>query len=450
MTALLREALAGSSLQPVRGSSAPMVMQTLSLRRDPKGVLARLLSDYGDVAMINAYGIKIVVAQGLDAANAILVNRDRAFANEPGWSYFLGPFFRRGIMLMDFDEHHEHRRIMQQAFGRQQLEGYLAAMGPAIKKRMRTWQPAPHWRFRDHIKELTLGLALDVFLGLELTHAESDRINRAFIAAVAAGPSMIRLPLPGLRWNDGLRGRRVLEDFFYSHIGAKRRAGGDDLFAQLCHAQDESGARFTDEDVVNHMIFVLMAAHDTSTITMTSMGYFLAKHPEWQERAREEARLVAAPTTLADLDAMPIIDRCMKEALRLVPPVPVLVRKTVKDAVLQGHHVPKDTFVYVPINANHHHPAVWTDPYRFDPDRFSDSRREDKVHKLAWHPFGGGVHKCIGLYFGGMQIKTVFRELLRTFEWSVPDAYRWPLDEISLPVPRDGLPVRLTMRDSYV
>ena len=66
------------------------------------------------------------------------------------------------------------------------------------------------------------------------------------------------------------------------------------MFAQLCVAQEkaqrEDGDEFSDEDIVNHMIFLLMAAHDTSTITMSAMAYHLARHPEWQERAREEER----------------------------------------------------------------------------------------------------------------------------------------------------------------
>ena len=72
--------------------------------------------------------------------------------------------------------------------------------------------------------------------------------------------------------------------------GSKRAAGSDDLFSVLCRAETEAGERFSDEDVINHMIFTLMAAHDTSTITVAMMGYYLARHPGWQERLREESR----------------------------------------------------------------------------------------------------------------------------------------------------------------
>jgi cytochrome P450 len=62
---------------------------------------------------------------------------------------------------------------------------------------------------------------------------------------------------------------------------------------------------------------------------------------------------------------------------------------------------------------------------------------------MAFEPFGGGVHKCIGMHFAGIQVRAIFHELLRTYRWSVPDDYVWPLDLAALPFPRDRLPVRL-------
>ncbi|MCP9970779.1 cytochrome P450 [Actinomadura madurae] len=221
------------------------------------------------------------------------------------------------------------------------------------------------------------------------------------------------------------------------------------MFAALCQAETDDGERFTDEDVVNHMIFALMAAHDTTTITLTTMAYYLAKYPEWQERLREESlALGAAPPGYDDLDAFTGIDMVMKESLRMVTPVPALPRKVVKDTSILGFHVPAGTTVVVPMLSNHHMAEWWPDPDRFDPGRFSPERREDKAHKYAWAPFGGGAHKCIGLYFAGMQVKTIMHQVLRRYRWSVPARYEWPLDTTSLPSPKDGLPVRLDRLES--
>ncbi|MCP2340128.1 cytochrome P450 [Actinomadura rupiterrae] len=444
-TRVLAAPPAGSDLKPVVGvPGLPYVGNTIRVMRHPFEVSRERYAQFGEVSWSWLLGQRTVTVQGPEAAEAVLVNRDKAFANGPAWSFFIGPFFTRGIMLLDFEEHLHHRRIMQQAFTRPRLQAYMETMAPSIGKGLDAWQPARGFKVYDHVKQLTLDLATDVFMGVDLSRAEADRINGAFVDAVRAGTAYVRFPVPGLRWQKGLRARKALEEFFRTHLPAKRRDGGDDLFAALCAAETDDGHRFTDEDVVNHMIFALMAAHDTTTITLTTMAYYLAKYPEWQERLREESAALGKPVLdFADLDAMTGIDAVMKESLRLVSPVPALPRKAVKDTELLGFHIPKGTTVVVPQLTNHRMPEVWTDPDRFDPGRFAPDRREDKAHKYAWSPFGGGAHKCIGLHFAGMQVKSIMHQWLLRYRWSVPGRYTWPLDTTSLPSPKDGLPVHL-------
>jgi len=205
----------------------------------------------------------------------------------------------------------------------------------------------------------------------------------------------------------------------------------------------DDGHRFTDEDVVNHMIFVLMAAHDTSTITATTMAYYMARHPRWQDNARKQSRALPSEIEYDALGRFTVLDAIMKESLRLNAPVPGLVREALQDTEIGGYFVPKGTMVSALGMASHYNPALWSDPETFDPDRFSAERGEDKSHKYAWMPFGGGVHKCIGLYFAQLEIKTIMHNLLLTHEWSLPADYQWTLNYTTLPVPKDRLPVRL-------
>jgi cytochrome P450 len=102
--------------------------------------------------------------------------------------------------------------------------------------------------------------------------------------------------------------------------------------------------------------------------------------------------------------------------------------------------------VTVSIQLLHQLPSIWTNPHEFDPERFSDARREDKAHRYAYLPFGGGVHKCIGMYFGGMEVKSVMHQMLLNYEWSVPPAYEMPVNWKALPLPKDGLPITLKRR----
>jgi cytochrome P450 len=346
-------------------------------------------------------------------------------------------------MLMDFEEHRHHRRIMQQAFKRERLVAYLESMNPAIARGLQRWAPGDAFPLYTHAKRLTLDIATEVFVGAE-PGAEADRLNQAFVDTVVGGQAIVRAPVPLGKWKRGLESRRLLEDYFRAQLPAKRAGDGDDLFSVLCHAESEDGHRFTDEDVVNHMIFVLMAAHDTSTITLAMMGYFLGRHRDWQARLRAESQALGKPAIgYEDLEALPSADLVMKETLRMFAPVGMLARETVKDTQIQGHFVPSGTKVLLDIYPTQRMEPWWRDPDTFDPERFAEPRREDAWHKYAWAPFGGHVHKCIGMHFGGMEVKAILHQLLLRNEWSVPDGYEPAMTYATGPCPADGLPVRL-------
>ncbi len=159
------------------------------------------------------------------------------------------------------------------------------------------------------------------------------------------------------------------------------------------------------------MIFLLMAAHDTTTTTMTSMAYLLAKHPEWQERCRAEAQAMTDPS-YDDAQKLTDLDLVMKESLRICAPVPTIPRTATRDVAVNGYRIPKGAVVTANPYVNHYRDEVWPDPERFDPERFSSDRHEDKVHRLAFQAFGAGVHKCIGMHFAGMEVRATFHELL--------------------------------------
>lgn len=426
----------------------PVLGRMLDYARDPETLFRRQWDHYGPVAPLPLMGRQAVMLLGPDACGVALQNRDKAFANGPAWTRLVGPFFNRGLMLLDFEEHHTHRRIMQEAFTRTRLEGYAAGMHAPIEAGLAGWTPRADFQVYPALKQLTLDVAAEIFMGgaEDSTPEHMDRVNRAFIDCVQTAAGVVRADVPFTRWGRGYKGRRLLEDFLRHYLPARRASGGDDLFSQLCDVTSEDGERFSDDDIVNHMIFLMMAAHDTSTTTVTTMMRFLGQHPEWQERCRAESEALGPRPDLAELDALVGLDLVMKESLRLQAPVPVVVRQAVKDTEVLGHRIPRDTFVIVTPQHSHLMAEYWTEPERFDPDRFGDDRREDKSHRHAWEPFGAGVHKCLGMFFAGAEVKAVMHHLLRDFSWTVPSGYRPPMNHHSLPFPKDGQPVHLTRR----
>jgi cytochrome P450 len=443
MTDTVMQAATDTRLREIPGDPGwPLVGRSIEFLLHFDTAIHRRYARYGEVSWTRGFGTRFIALLGPDANQFVYQNRGDLFASA-GWEFFLANFFRRGLMLLDFDEHRMHRRIMQAAFTREALAGYLQLMNPGIAAGLAAWQPGEGFKVFDHLKALTLDLASVAFIG-HPPGPEAAALNKAFLDTVRAPTDVIRYPLPFTRWRRGIVGRRVLEDFFRRELPAKRASAAGDLFARLCHARTDSGEAFSDEDVINHMIFVLMAAHDTSTITLTNMIYHLARHPAWQERLRAESRALGKPAPdhedLAQLGSMTLV---MKEALRLCAPVPAMPRRTTRECEFKGYRIPANHLVQVSPWFSHTMPEYWTEPLRFDPERFSEARAEDKQHPFLFVPFGGGAHKCIGLHFGEMEVKAVLHQLLLRFRWSVPDGYEMQQDFTSLPIPKDRLPVRL-------
>jgi cytochrome P450 len=430
--------------KPIPGDSGPLLIgNSLRSIRDPLALTRDYYGKYGPVFWTKSFGIRTVGLIGPQGNQFVLRNQGDIFSSGQGWDFFIGKFFPRGIMLLDFDEHRHHRSIMQVAFRKNALAEYLARMSPAITRGITRWSSDQDFHVLPSVKQLTLDLATEVFMGQHLG-PETDRINKAFVDTVRAGTAILRFPIPGGRWKKGLDGRKLLVNFFRANLAFHRSGAGKDLFSQLCRAEDEQGNRFSDDDVINHMIFVMMAAHDTTTITLCSVLHQLAMHPDWQQRVRDECLGLAKPTLEhEDLELTPVMSMVMKEALRLMPPVVGLPRKTVKDTEFMGYRIPKGSFIIIDMLFTHRMEEYWTRPSEFDPERFSDARQEHRKHPFQFAPFGGGAHTCIGMHFAEMQVKAILHQLVRQYRWSVPTDYRMPVDFTALPVPKDGLPVRL-------
>jgi cytochrome P450 len=231
-------------------------------------------------------------------------------------------------------------------------------------------------------------------------------------------------------------------DFFGSMIPRKRAGAEPDLFSRICRAESEEGDRYSDQEIVDHLIFLMMAAHDTTTSTLTSLTFELGRRPEWQERAREECRAFAEDGLSYDrLGELKVLDMLMYETLRRYPPLSTIPRTSLRPFEFGGYEIPAGVMVVIYPIHTHHMAEWWTDPLRFDPERFSGERAEDKRHSHSFVPFGGGAHMCLGYRFAELQIKAVLYQLLRRYRWSLPAGYEMPVQQAPISKPRDGLPV---------
>ena len=424
----------------------PLVGRTLHILADPKGEVERMAAKYGPIYRSRVLGETSITVLGPEANELVLFDQTKLFSSTHGWDMVLGRLFPRGLMLLDFEEHRLHRRALSVAFKSGPMKSYLTDLDTGIAARVKRWRQQPEpMLFYPAMKQLTLDLAATAFLGDDIG-PEAEDITRAFIDMVAASVTPIRSPWPGTPMARGVKGRQRIVAYFSEQIPLRRDKEGADLFSQLCRATHDNGSLLSTQDIVDHMSFLMMAAHDTLTSSLTSFVAELAANPQWQDRLRGEIAALKLGThealTSDKLEAMPLTEMAFKEAMRLRPPVPSIPRRATRNFSFGGYDIPAGTLVGINPLYTHHMPEIWPEPDTFDPLRFTDEATRNR-HRFAWVPYGGGAHMCLGLHFAYMQAKCFARHFLQNLSVSLEPGYKpdwqiWPI-----PKPRDGLRVVL-------
>jgi len=396
---------------------------------------------YGDVFISNNILGTSVVLCGPAANKLLLVEQAKFTSNKEAWEVVLSDLFPNGLMLMDGAQHKYHRSIMLDAFKKEAMQGYLDIMPSLVEQLLEELKGQSKLLFFPFFKNVTLKIAGSVFFGLSLKE-DLSKVNKAVTDIVNASGA-IPVNLPFTTYRKGINGRKFLIDYFKSIIGERRSNPGKDLFSKLCQAKSEEGDQFTDQEIIDHLIFILMASHDTTAITLSLMSYFLAKHPEWQEQVRTEIQTtpLASPIQVKELRQLEKLGLVMKETLRLHPPLITVARKLEKEMEVDGIRIPKNTSVSLVFQMTQLDERNFTNPLTFDPARFNKVRKEQSKCPFAYAPFGAGPHHCIGYGFAEMSIKMVMKELLTHYRLSVPKGYECPIRDVPLKQPKDNLPM---------
>ena len=439
----------GQEIEYVPGRDGwPVLGTTLEQLKDPNGFTKRMVAEFGPVYRTNSFGGRFVQLIGPEANELVLFDRDKIFSSEQGWGPVLNLVFPRGLMLMDFEKHRADRRTLSVAFKPEPMKLYADALNKGIAARVTEWS-GKTFAFYPAIKQLTLDLAAVSFLGIPWG-PEARRINKAFVDMVQASIGIVRIPLPGTAMGRGVAGRKFLLDYFGREVPKRRVSDGQDMFSQICRATKEDGTLLSDDEIVDHMNFLMMAAHDTITSSATSMTMLLARHPEWQDKLRAEMLGLGINDEDLPYDRLGelvLTDYAFTEALRMIPPVPSIPRRAIKPFSFGGYDFPAGTYVGIQPAYTHMMKDYWPDPETFDPLRFEPEQVKAR-HKYAWVPFGGGAHMCLGLHFAYMQIKILMWHMLRTHRIEIGEGSGSKWQAWPIPKPRDGLPVTLIPLDA--
>jgi len=424
----------------------PLVGHTLAWLRDPIGTPVRMREALGDVFHHHLFFARPVVFAHPDALAQIFADEGERLSTAAGWRPFFGRVLPGGLLLRDHQDHRYHRGLMGAAFSPAELPEHVPAMTPRIAATLDSWRGRSPVLAVPAFRQLTLELAGAIFLGVEVG-ARLAALAHDFDELAQGVAALVPLPLPGTALGRALQARARLARYLRELVAERRSSPTADLLGQLCQATDAEGRRFTDDEVVDHMIFMWMAAHDTTTGSLAMAAYELARSEAWQQRLRVEAARIGPSLPYERMGEAREAEQVVSEVLRLYPPVGSVPRRTLSACEIGGVRLPAGTPLRASILLAQRHPGFWSRPGDFDPERFSDERAEHRRHRHAFRPFGGGAHACLGMRFAMLQIKAVLHQLLLRYRLALPAGYTLRLRPTPSFRPADDLPLLLTACD---
>jgi cytochrome P450 len=241
------------------------------------------------------------------------------------------------------------------------------------------------------------------------------------------------------------------DELLYQLIDARRDpayAGPRDLIWRLIHLTDRrTGESLPRTDVRDEAASMIAGGVSPTVRAMTWVWYLLASHPEAEARLHAEldALLQRAPPTQEQLLRLTFTRQVIEETMRLYPPIPGILREAAGRDTLGRHRIPPRSVIAIMPWVVHRHRRLWTEPERFDPDRFSPENAAGR-HRFAFVPFAGGPRICVGAMFAMTQMLIVVAVLARRFRFRLaPDHQVRAVGHISLH-PYGGLMVTAERR----
>jgi sterol 14-demethylase len=413
------------------------------LRHDPIGLMRRVRAECGDVGQFRLAERDVVLLTGAEANELFFRAPEEVFDQAEAYP-FMTPIFGEGVV---FDAPPERRREMlhNQALRDKFMRGHASTIADEVDAMVGGWSDEGSIDLLDWFAELTIYTSSACLIGRKFRNELDGRFARLYHDLEQGTDAIAYVdpyaPIDSFRRRDEARIGLValvqaIMDRRAAGAGDATAApdGGDedrDLLDVLMSIRDEDGAaRFSTDMVTGMFISMMFAGHHTTSGTAAWTLIELLRHPGELDAVRAELDELYAhgeEVSYQALRAMPRLESAIKEALRLHPPLILVLRVAKEDVEVGGYRVAAGKLVGASPAVSNRIESDFPDPDDFVPERYLEPRAEDRANPWTWIPFGAGRHRCVGAPFAMMQLKAIFSVLLRHWDFELaqpPDTYR--------------------------
>ncbi|RZV34227.1 MAG: cytochrome P450 [Chromatiales bacterium] len=381
--------------------------------------LLNLQREYGDmVSMRTVNGRLAYFVNDAVEVRRILARRHSKYHKGPGFER-VKMLLGNGLIVSDGDVWRRSRTMIQPAFSRQNVHRLTTVMVECTDRLAVKWAQAAADGKTVNITEETCDFALELILISIFGDDYESRI-------LTAGDNPFAfLSRDSTRDLSVVMKVRRLRELLLSIIEDRRAGKGSrhfDFLSMYLDATDKQGNSFSDSELLDELMTLIVAGFETSANTLNWVWYLVARHPDVEAKLIEEAQRVlpnVSAVSAENLAAMEYTQQTLEEALRLYPPVWLFTRRSHAEDELEHFDVPPGTDIYLAPYVLHRTAHYWPKPEEFDPDRFvlADKPKKDR----PYFPFSLGPRRCLGEYFSFLEMKVHLGLLLPRFRMQLVD-----------------------------
>lgn len=413
------------------GTSAPpgppgrMVLGSLlEFLREPLGFLTHAGS-YGDLVHFRLGPHSAYLVKSPEYLHEVFVKQVERISRHLLSRKAARKFVGDSLALIEGEQHRRDRKLIMQAFHPRRMEGYATIMIDETQRMLQRWQGQTEVGVDHEMQDLALRIACRTLFGVEVSR-KTDQI----IAAMADFQRVLSIeahnviPLPDwLPIPHKIRMRKTiatLHEFVLSIIREKKQSkkdGGDLISTLLAAVDEETGRGLTEQQVHDHIIFLFVAGHETTSNLLAWVPYLLERNPEENAVLMQEIDRTLGDRTLAwtDLSRFVYLEQVVKETLRLYPSAWLLGRSVVADLSLGPYTVRRGSSLFMSPFITQRDARSFAEPTRFRPERFA-AGAERSIPRFAYFPFGSGITSCIGAQFALMSAKIALGAILQRYQ----------------------------------
>eukprot|EP01012_Entosiphon_sulcatum_P025651 TRINITY_DN309_c0_g1_i1.p1 TRINITY_DN309_c0_g1~~TRINITY_DN309_c0_g1_i1.p1 ORF type:complete len:469 (+),score=101.44 TRINITY_DN309_c0_g1_i1:174-1580(+) len=417
---LYRQNVRHKGQPPVLRTWIPFVGCAVKFGLNPAGFVVESRKKLGPVFTATMLGKRLTFVASADNHEVFFKTPNEYFSPREVYRV-MKPIFGPGVVYdaVSYERMREQLNFVAVELNTKNFRAFVPVISEETADRVSRWGPSGELNILTELSQLIVQTASHCLLGRRFRDEVNAEDFARYLYELETGlnPLGVFYPwLPSPKMNVTHAARREIATVL-RNILRKRKESKEtetDVLQSLIEGCYRDGTPVSEDDMVGILIGALFAGQHTSAIVSSWTALFLAAHPEIVEQLRAER--AGAPMTIEYINEAPLLEACVKESLRLNPPLVMLMRHVRKTHAVAEHEVRAGDIIVMSPLGSMRDDSIFSNPAEWDPQRFLPPREEQNKRTMAFVGFGAGSHRCLGEKFGLLQVKTVIATLIEHYD----------------------------------